>query len=90
MSQEDLRETARKRLEAKAAFWRFLVTSILVLALVNVVWLFTGGGYYWPMWPAFGLLIGLAFSAANLFGPGRGHLSPERVDAEVRRMSGSR
>jgi hypothetical protein len=90
MTSEDLREAARKRLEAKSGFWRFLVTSVLVVALVNVIWAVTSGGYYWPLWPTLGLGIALAFSAANVFGPGRGYVSADRVDAEVRRMTRDR
>lgn len=90
MTAEDLREAARKRLEARAGFWRFLGTSVLVLALLNVIWAVTSGGYYWPLWPTVGLGIALAFSAANVFGPGRGYLSEDRIDEEVRRMTGRR
>ena len=91
MSQEDLREAARKRLEKKAGFWKFLGVAVAVSILVNVIWFMSGERtYYWPAWPMLGLGIGLLFSGIDAFGPGRGYITEEKIDAEVRKMTGGR
>lgn len=88
MSDTDLRITARKRLEKKAGFWKFLGTAIVVSLLVTAVWALNGAdSYFWPIWPMFGLSIALVFSAIDAFGPGRGYITEDRIDAEVRRMT---
>jgi len=89
MSDDDLRSIARQRLEKKAAFWKFLGTATVVSLLVTAVWAMTGAdSYFWPIWPMFGLAIGLVFSAIGAFGPGRGYVTEDRIDAEMRRMTG--
>jgi hypothetical protein len=56
----DRRQAAIKRLEAKRGFGIHLVVYLLVNALLVVVWLMTGRGYFWPIWPIAGWGIGLA------------------------------
>lgn len=56
----DRRQAAIKRLEAKRGFGIHLVVYLLVNALLVVIWLMTGRGYFWPIWPIAGWGIGLA------------------------------
>lgn len=56
----DRRQAAIKRLEAKRGFGIHLVVYLSVNALLVVIWLMTGRGYFWPIWPIAGWGIGLA------------------------------
>jgi hypothetical protein len=56
----DRRQAAHKRLEAKRGFSIHLGVYLLVNAFLVVIWLMTGRGYFWPIWPIAGWGIGLA------------------------------
>jgi len=59
--QNDKRDAAIKRVEAKRAFRFHLALYGAVNLLLIVVWAITGAGYFWPMWPILGWGIGIAF-----------------------------
>lgn len=50
-----------------------LVPYIVVNAFLVLVWLVTGAGYFWPIWPILGWGLGVAM---GLFVPGRHGRSP--------------
>lgn len=84
----ELRQQARKNLEARQGFWWFLVVFIVVNIFMNGIWYFTGQGYYWPGWVLAGTGIALVFTGVNAFTPFGGKITESRVDAEVRRLKG--
>ncbi len=88
MSDDELRRQARKRLEAKVGFWQYVGIWAAVTIVLIVIWLLTGGGYFWPMWPIFGMGIAAVFIFFAAYGPGRSYITEDRIDAEVRRMTG--
>jgi hypothetical protein len=45
------------------ALGRHVRTFLLVNALLVSIWLLTGAGYFWPMWPFLGWGVGLAAHA---------------------------
>ena len=51
---------------------RHVRTFLLVNALLVGIWLLTGAGYFWPMWPFLGWGIGLAAHALAGDDPGPG------------------
>lgn len=55
----DRRQAAIKRLEARRGFSIHLVVYLLVNAVLVAIWLTTGRGYFWPIWPIAGWGIGL-------------------------------
>jgi len=55
----DRRQAAIKRLDAKRGFSIHLLVYVLVNALLVVIWLSTGRGYFWPIWSIVGWGIGL-------------------------------
>lgn len=88
MSSDDaLRRTAEKNLRARAGFWRTLLLFGIIMAVLVLVWAFTGGGYFWPAWAILGMGIALAFMGWGTFRPASGPTSAQ-IDAEVRRMQG--
>ena len=52
-----LRELARKRVD----FRRHLVVYFVTNAVLWTIWLVTGQGYLWPVWPLAGWGIGVLF-----------------------------
>ncbi len=85
--EDELRRTARKRLEARQGFWWMVVVWIVVNGGLTVVWYVTGPDhYFWPMWPMFGIGIGLVFAGVAAFVPGLMETTPDDVDREVERM----
>ncbi|BDI22677.1 2TM domain-containing protein [Herbiconiux sp. L3-i23] len=88
-SDEELRLAARKRLEKKAGFWKYLGVAAAVSLLLIAIWAFSGyREYFWPAWPILGLSVAAVFSGIDAFGPGRGYITDEKIDAEVRKMTG--
>ena len=55
----------RPRLDAQTR------TYLAVIALLWVIWLATGAGYPWPIWPMLGWGVGLAGRHAGAAGQGR-------------------
>jgi hypothetical protein len=40
--------------KAQIALGLHITTFVLVMAFLIVIWLLTGAGYFWPIWPALG------------------------------------
>jgi len=88
MDNEELRTLARKRLKAKSDFRQFLWIWLGVSILLVVIWAVTNpGGYFWPAWPIGGMAVAAFFIGLDAYGPGRGVITDDQVDAEIRRMN---
>src|SRR4029453_19481039 len=61
LSDSDLHAMALKRLEDKRGLTAHTLAYVLVNLLLTAVWLATGGGFFWPLFPIFGWGIGFAF-----------------------------
>lgn len=48
-----------------------------------VIWLASGGDFFWPVFPIFGWGIGLAFNAWDVYAP---ETSEDRIRAEMERL----
>ncbi|MET0885454.1 MAG: 2TM domain-containing protein [Mycetocola sp.] len=87
MDNEELRIVARKRLKAKSDFRQFLWVWLGVSVLLVVIWAVTNpGGYFWPAWPIGGMGVAAFFIGLDAYGPARGIITDDQVDAEIRRM----
>ena len=82
----DLRERAVERLRKKRDLQAHLIAYVLVNLFLNGIWLLTGAGFYWPMFPLLGWGIGVAFHIWDVYSPKTP--SEERVEREMRRLSG--
>jgi len=87
-SDDELRDAARHRIMSRRNFYRSLLWQAIIVAFLIVIWAVSGMGYFWPVWPIVGLLLGTGFMAFSTFGPGSKPLSDSELDAEVRRLKG--
>jgi hypothetical protein len=80
-AEDELRRRAVKRLRAKAGFWTHLAVYLAVNAFLVLIWFFTGGGFFWPIFPIAGWGIGVAANAWDVFG--REPVTEERIQREM-------
>lgn len=68
MSEEELYQEAKKRVEEKKGFFTHLAVYVLVNILLIIIWAFpAGGGYPWFLWPLGGWGIGILFHFLDVF-----------------------
>ena len=68
MSEEQIYEEAKKRVEAKRGFYMHLVTYVVVNTMLVLIWAFpAGGGYPWFLWPLGGWGIGIIMHFVQVF-----------------------
>ena len=68
MSEQEIYQQAKKRVEEKKGFFTHLVVYIVVNILLVIIWAFpAGGGYPWFLWPLGGWGIGLLFHFLGVF-----------------------
>jgi hypothetical protein len=67
-----MRSPGPRRAAAKANLLRFLLWYGLLSVVLIVVWAASGRGYFWPVWPILGFMLGLggqAIAAWSRLGP---------------------
>ena len=79
----DLRGRAVARISKKRDFRAHLLAYVTVNTFLVVIWAVVGGGFFWPIFPMVGWLIGLIFHAWDTFG---GEPSEERIRREMDRI----
>lgn len=82
---QEIREEAVARIKAKRNFWRTFGTFVIVWIILIGVWALSGGGYFWPAWAIFGMVIGLAFSGYNAY-TNHKSISQSQIDEEIRKL----
>ena len=63
MSEDERRDAAIERLEAKRDFRTHVAVYLMVNGMLVVIWALSGMGYFWPIWPILGWGVGLAINA---------------------------
>jgi len=88
MSEKELYEAARKRVEEKKGFFIHLVVYICVNILLVIIWAFpAGGGYPWFLWPLGGWGIGILFHFLEVFVfSGKTAWEKREIEKEVERL----
>lgn len=84
----DPREQAIRRIRAKREFRTHLMAYVAVNAFLVLIWLLTGAGYFWPMWPMLGWGVAVAIHAMTLY-MGTSEITEAQIDDEMRGRSGS-
>ncbi|MFH1650721.1 MAG: 2TM domain-containing protein [Chloroflexota bacterium] len=68
ISEKELYEKAKKRVEEKKGFYSHLVIYVVVNVVLVLIWAFgSGGGYLWFLWPMGGWGIGIIFHFLGVF-----------------------
>ena len=57
---------AAKRAESIKGFWRMLIGFVIVWLICVLVWALTGQGYFWPFWPALGMVLGAIYAGIRI------------------------
>ncbi len=82
---------AEKRVKARLGFFWHLAAYLVVNGFLFLIWLFTGLGYPWFIWPVLGWGIGLFFHFLNVFVFGTRVVEDytrRMIEEEVRKESG--
>ncbi|WGD38553.1 2TM domain-containing protein [Lysinibacter sp. HNR] len=86
-TEEELEKQARSIVIAKMTYKYVVLLWALVIAGLVLIWsLTTPGGYFWPMWPAFGMGIAATFWGLSLYGRGPFHVKQSQVEKEMERL----
>lgn len=83
-----LRAKALERLEAVKGFRIHLTVYLAVIGFLTAIWVVTGGGFFWPVWPALGWGLGLALHLASLTWDKEP--TEAQIEAQARRMARDR
>jgi hypothetical protein len=67
MSEQQIYEKARKRVEEKKGLLIHAVVYVVVNAILITIWAVTSRGYQWFWWPLGGWGIGLIFNFLGVF-----------------------
>ena len=88
---EDLRKAAAKSIKKKRGAWQFLVVTLVIFGLMNVIWAInTPGESYWPIWVLIGMGIGVVFTFLDAYTKFSGNeISDEQINAEIKKMQGN-
>lgn len=83
----DDRAAARKRVEERRGLAAAYVAYGVVNSMLVGIWLFSGGGYFWPGWVMAGWGVGMLLAT---WGYIQGPVRESDIDAELRRMQQGR
>lgn len=86
MDDKELREKAEKRVEEKKGFYWDLGAYAVVNAGLFLIWLITGAGYPWFVWPLLGWGVGVVFHFLSVFAFGHGDWHERQVEKEMERL----
>ncbi len=86
MTQDDARQQAIDRLQAKRGITTTAVSFLGITVVLVVIWLAAGRGFFWPIFPIAGLALALGIQAYNVYG--RKAITEEDIQREMRRGGG--
>jgi len=88
MSEEQIYEEAKKRVEQKKGFRTHAIVYAVINAFLALIWWLTGGGFPWFVFPLAGWGIGLLFHGLGVYilsGRQEGRQAIEREAEKIRR-----
>ncbi len=85
MTEEDMRQTAARRADAKLGFRAHLIVFVVVNLGLVALNLATSPGYLWFVWPLLGWGIGLVAHGAAVHSAGS-NLRQAMIDRELQRL----
>ena len=86
MSEEEIYEEAKQRVEAKKYFYVHLALYICINAFLIIIWAFVAdGGFPWFIFPLFGWGIGIVFHFLEVFVL-KGKVEKEAIEKEAEKI----
>jgi hypothetical protein len=61
---------------------RRVVSAVVIVVFLIGIWAASGGGYFWPVWPALGLALAVGLHGAKLIGADRNEPPPPHRDEQ--------
>jgi hypothetical protein len=83
-TEEPLREQATKQLKKKRDLQAHLIAYVIVNAFVVAIWIATGHGFFWPIFPILGWGIGVIFHVWDIY---RGEPTEDEISREISKMT---
>jgi hypothetical protein len=83
LEEQELRERAIESLKKKRDFWSHVFAWALVNSFVVGVWVVTGSGFFWPIFPILGWGVGVFFHGWDAYARPP---TQQRIDDEMRRL----
>lgn len=93
VSDEQLREFARKQIKKKREFVNTAIAFVVVNLMMVAIWYLTSPTeYFWPIWVIFGWGIGLIFQFIDAFVRPMSPrpITESEIDAEISKLNRSR
>ena len=91
MSDQELRDIAKKRLKKQAEFKRYLWSWLGVSVLTSAIWFITSPGeYFWPIWVVFSMGMVALFQGISAYGKAPTVITDKDIDAEVEKLKGNK
>jgi hypothetical protein len=87
MPQDDPRQQAIDRLQSKRGLSTTFIGFLALSVLLVVIWLVSGRGFFWPIFPIIGFAIAIAMQAWNVYG--QKPITEEDIQREMRKESGT-
>ena len=84
--ESDLRTRAIARLQARTKLRQSVLLYVAFSVFFVLIWLFTGRGYFWPVWPILGWGFGVALQAYTTLRDD--DHSEATIEREMRRLQG--
>ena len=82
--EEALRDKAIRRLKKKRDFHTHVLVYVLVNAFLVAIWMVSGQGYFWPIFPIVGWGIGLVMNGWDVYL--NDDFDEEQIRREVERL----
>jgi len=86
---EAARVAAKHRLASKLNFKRNLLVQVFLALVCVAIWALSGGGYFWPGWVFFALVVSGFWMWLNAYGPQAREPNEADIEAELRRQQGN-
>jgi hypothetical protein len=86
LPEDDARQQAIDRLQSKRGVTTSAMSFAGIAVVLILIWLISGRGFFWPIFPIAGLAIALALQAWNVYG--QKSISEDDIQREMRKEGG--
>jgi len=86
MNNQEDRQKAKIKVEAKIGFGTHLAVYLAVNTLLIIINVITSTEYYWFIWPLMGWGIAVIFHAISVFNPLNSNLKERMIEKELQKQ----